>query len=274
MIHLALQTEFSFKKCFLHMSDIHKYVIDGYVGIADLNNTYGHIPLLKESRKHGFKPIFGVRLHVLPDDSDQRVCNTSWIFIAKNDKGLQELYGLVSKAYDQFYYIPKLNESDIMEISDNIFIISSHKSKIVDVDYQALGQGQSAPRYEKQVAIVTNNFPLEKDRDVYELLCGARKNGDGYSYFYSDCTYPQHILSEEEFDIEYGNTAAQGRTHMIAKSCDANILEAEMVTWKGSHDLIASMNMNKVKNWTPEYDSRLAYEIGLIREKGSLITFL
>lgn len=274
MIHLALQTEFSFKKCFLHIGDIHKYVVDGYVGIADLNNTYGHIPLMKQAKKHGFKPIYGVRLHVLPDGSDQRVCNTSWIFIAKNSEGLKEIYQLVSKAYDQFYYVPKLNESDILEITENVIVISSHDAKASTSDFQALGQGQSAPVYDKQIAIVTNNFPLEKDREVYELLCGARKNGDGYSYFYNDCTYPQHILDQEEFDIEYGNKEAQERTHEVAMQCEAKIPEAEMVKWKGSHDLIASMDMKKVKNWTEEYDTRLAYEINLIREKGYTDYFL
>tara|TARA_R110000744_G_C19371578_1_gene562709 strand:- start:11144 stop:13807 length:2664 start_codon:yes stop_codon:yes gene_type:complete len=229
---------------------------------------------MKQAKKHGFKPIYGVRLHVLPDGSDQRVCNTSWIFIAKNSEGLKEIYQLVSKAYDQFYYVPKLNESDILEITENVIVISSHDAKASTSDFQALGQGQSAPVYDKQIAIVTNNFPLEKDREVYELLCGARKNGDGYSYFYNDCTYPQHILDQEEFDIEYGNKEAQERTHEVAMQCEAKIPEAEMVKWKGSHDLIASMDMKKVKNWTEEYDTRLAYEINLIREKGYTDYFL
>lgn len=274
MIHLALQTEFSFKKCFLHIKDIHKYVQDGYVGIADLNNTFGHIQLMKQAKLHKFKPIYGVRLHVLPDSSVQRVCHTSWVFIAKNTKGLKEIYSLVAKAYDQFYYVPKLNESDIMEISDNVIIIASHSSDIAVSDFQAIGQGQSAPTFCKGIAVVTNNFPTIEDREVYELLAGARKNGEGYSYFYNDCTYPQHILTEEEFDIQYGNSAAQGRTHAVAKMCDASIPEAGLVTWEGSHDLIATMNMDKVKDWTPEYDSRLAYEIGLIRDKGYTDYFL
>ncbi|MCP4321360.1 MAG: PHP domain-containing protein, partial [Alteromonadales bacterium] len=129
-MHLALMTEFSFKRSFLHIKDISNYVENGCVGIADLNNTFGHVQLQKQADKHGFKPVFGVRLHVLPDDSVQRVCNTSWIFIAKNAKGLQEIYGLVSKAYDQFYYVPKLNESDILEVSENVIIIASHKDEV------------------------------------------------------------------------------------------------------------------------------------------------
>ena len=39
MINIALMTEFSFKQSFLHMKDIHKYVKNGMVGVADINNT-------------------------------------------------------------------------------------------------------------------------------------------------------------------------------------------------------------------------------------------
>lgn len=275
-MHLALLTEFSFKRSFLHMKDISKYVVNGCVGIADLNNTFGHVHLQQEAEKHGFKPIFGVRLHVLPDDSVQRVCNTSWIFIARNTKGLKEIYNLVAKAYDQFYYIPKLKESDILGISENVVVIATHKDSVyAEVDYQAYGQGYSAPDFGTLVKVDQNHFPSVGDREVYELLCGARKNGTGYSYFFEDCTYPQHILSADEWQAEYDDKSAAGRAYAIAKSCDHfRIPEAEMVKWDGNHNLISAMNMDKVKNWTKEYDSRLNYEISLISEKGYSDYFL
>jgi DNA polymerase III alpha subunit len=273
MIHLALQTEFSFKKCFFPIENINQYVVDGCVGIADLNNTYGHIPLFKQAKKHGFKPIYGVRLHVLPDESKQRVCNTSWIFIAKNNEGLQELYALVGKAYDQFYYIPKLFESDISSISENIIIIATHKSWVT-VDYQAVGQGYYANSFSDHIAIDNNNFAKVEDEEVYQLLAGARKQGSGYSFNFLDQTYPQHILSQVEFITEYKDTLAIKHTKVVANECNANIEPATMVKFKGSKDLFKAMNIDKVANWTPEYDERLAYEIGLIKEKDYVDYFL
>ena len=140
MIHLALQTEYSFKKSFLHIGDVHKYVVDGCVGIADQNNTFGHVPLMKEAEKHGFKPIFGVRLNVLPDDSKQRTANFPWIFIAKNNDGLKELYKLVEKAYDDFYYVPKITFNDIDNISNNVQVIASIQGRTM---FSAAGQGST-----------------------------------------------------------------------------------------------------------------------------------
>ena len=51
MINIALKTEYSFRQCFMPIKDIHKYVINGVVGIADCDNTFGHIPLMKEAKK-------------------------------------------------------------------------------------------------------------------------------------------------------------------------------------------------------------------------------
>lgn len=278
MIHIALKTEFSFKKCLLHIKDIHKYVVEGMVGIADLNNTYGHIPLAKQAEKHGFKPVYGVRLHVLPDDSKQRVCNTSWIFIARNDKGLKEIYALVEKAYEQFYYIPKLNHSDIKSISSNVITISPDEQPMSD--YEAYGQGyQNKPRSSlqgKHIAIDNNFFPKPKDRDVYELLAGARKQGSGYSHFFEDCTYPQHIMNRAEWMAEYDSEASIKTAYIVGTICDASIPKAEMVTWSGSHDIMSLClkGMGKVKYWTQEYEERLMYEINLIKEKDYVDYFL
>jgi DNA polymerase III alpha subunit len=231
------------------------------VGIADLNNTYGHIPLMKQAEKHGFKPIYGVRLHVLPDDSVQRVCNTSWVFIALNNKGLAEIYKLVELAYDNFYYIPKLKRTDINDISDNVLILSN--------------DAMCGPGYfGDQVAMVNNNFPTPADRDVYELLAGARKQGTGYSHNFLDCTYPQHIMSEDEWLAEYKNPGAVNKANDIAKNCNATIPQADMVKWKGNHDLLKAMNFDKVVKWSEEYDIRLEYEIDLIKEKDYTDYFL
>ena len=128
MIHLALQTEFTFKQCFLHMKDISKFA-NGAVGIADLHNTFGHVGLEKESKKHGFKPIYGVRLFCLPDESKQRSASIPWIFLAKNEEGLKEIYQYVDLAWKNFYYIPRLNYSNIKH-TGNVVIISPIESKL------------------------------------------------------------------------------------------------------------------------------------------------
>lgn len=285
MIHLALKTEFSFGKCFMPLDSIHNYVVNGYVGIADINNTYGHIPLSKLAKKHGFNPIYGVRLHVLPDNSEQRTCNSYWVFIAKNNEGLKELYKLVETAYNNFYYIPKLKYSNLKTISYNIIVIPPFKPGHVRYDYIGVGQGCENVEWdiewdERFVAIDDNHFPIEKQREIYELLSGARKNGDSYIYNFETCSYPQHILSEQEFRLEYDFRKIENiikNTYLIAEFCKAEVQTADMVKWSGTHDILSLClkNIGKVgSKWDKTYEDRLAYEINLIKEKNYVDYFL
>ena len=61
MIHIAVRSEYSFKKAFAHIDRIVQLPGDT-IGIADDYNTFGHIPFAKAMEKAGKKPIFGVRL--------------------------------------------------------------------------------------------------------------------------------------------------------------------------------------------------------------------
>lgn len=279
MIHLALQTEFSFKKSFMPIEQIHRFVVGGCVGIADLNSTYGHIPLMKQAKKHGFKPIYGVRLYVLDDDSQQRTANFPWIFIARNEAGLFEINSLVKKAFDQYYYIPRLNTSDIALISDDVFVISP--CKVPYCDLSACGQGYSGD----SIAIDNNNYMTVEDRPIYELMAGSRKNGNSYSFNFSIESYPQHIMPYEEWVAEYGNDTAVQMTYAIAKKCDAKINEATMVKFKHEDKLAVGQSswlwsklnnskmISKVRG-NKKYEDRLSYEIKLIEEKDYVDYFL
>ena len=155
-VNIALKTEYSFRQCFLHLGDIHKYALNGVVGIADLDNTFGHIPLSKEAEKHGFKPIYGVRLRVSRDENRKHRTGQEYTtFLAKTDEGLIALYKLVSVAWDNFYYFPRLFEEDIEDLHEGIINLG--------ITYE-------------------NYFPTPEGRHVYELLAGAQKRGNGYNY--------------------------------------------------------------------------------------------
>lgn len=273
MIHLALQTEFTFKQSYLHMKDIHKYA-NGAVGVADLHNTFAHVGLEKESKKHGFKPIYGVRLYCLPNESKQRSASLPWIFIAKNLDGLQEIHQYVKMAFDNFYYIPRLNYSNIKN-TGNVIIVSPIDSELAH--YVARGQGMPNIGYRSEaVAIVTNNYPELNDEDTYQLLAGARKGqGDEVNHMFNKEVYPQHILTESEWICEYGYPDAVRMTKTIADQIEVfELPKAGMVHWTGTHDLQQFMDFKKVKNWNDEYQARFDREMALIKQKDYTDYFL
>ena len=230
-VNIALKTEYSFRQCFLHMSEIHKYALNGVVGIADYDNTFGHIPLMKEAEKHGFKPIYGVRLRVSSDDNAKRRTGQVYeTFLARTDEGLIALYKLVAKAWDNFYYFPRLFEEDVRTLDSGIICLG--------VTYE-------------------NYFPKPEDRGIYELLAGAQKRGNGYNYKFDNKAGPMHIIPQP-FDS-------------VAEECNASIKQAEMVKWRGDFNLmnLCKQSPKYQKHMDSlEYESRLEYELDLIRDKG------
>jgi len=272
MIHLALKSEYSFKKALLPISEVHKYVVDGYVGIADINNTYGHVSLQLEAKKHGFTPIYGVRLPVVKDGWKLQTCQLYNVFIAKNYEGLKEIYRLTQTAWEQFYYFPRLTNSNLMDISDNVIVIAPSAMG----DYQAVGQGWPIPLRGTPLAIDNNSYANVEDKLPYQLMAGARRQGKGYSYNFEDATYPQHVMSGPDWLAEYDDPLAEANTLLVAKSIEKfDIPRADMVKWTGSHDIRTEclMGIDKVP-WSQEYKDRLDYELELIESKGYVDYFL
>ena len=246
------------------MKDVHEHVVNGVVGVADLNNTFSHVQLEKQAKKHGFKPIYGVRLFTLPDESKQRSAAMPWIYLARNLEGLKEIYQYVSKAYENFFYVPRLNYSDIKN-TGNVIIIPTIEWE--GSPYIAWGQGLSNVSTTKtKVAITTNNYPRPEDEEVYQLLAGAYKRGDDYAYNFNIEVYPQHIMNEGEWLKEYGGAITIDTAYAIAEMIEEfDLPKAGMVHWKGSHDLTQFFNMSKVPEWNETYQMRLG--IRFIRQE-------
>jgi DNA polymerase III alpha subunit len=233
MINIALKTEYSFRQCFMPIRDLHKYVLNGYLGVADYDNTFAHVPLSIEAEKYGFTPIYGVRLRVSAPENARTATSQEYnVFIAKTNKGLTELYKLVSKAYSQFYYFPRLFWQDIENLHPDIYILGS--------------------MYE-------NFFPTADERTEYQLIAGARKFGDGYSYNFNQKADDMRIIPEGNIHLE------------IAKKCTATISKAPMLKFPGRMDLYAKCEIGAKKLGVDlsdtVYSERLEYELTLIHEK-------
>ena len=274
MIHLALKTEFSFRQCFLPIRDVHKYVRHGVVGIADINSTFGHIPLMKEAKKHGFKPIFGVRLTVMPDGADYRTSSTHWIFIAKNNDGLRELYELTSLAFTKFHYIPRIEFSDVEALSNNVIVIPTcdyGQSIGHMISYYPAGAGFDPCMPERAIYIDDNNYGEIDDKDIYELLAGTRPGEDSPIFKFETKTYEQHILSDEAAYAFYGSEAIEKNLLSIAEECSAAIESAPSLVFGGTRTIRGECEegiKRRLLTLSKEYQDRLDYEINLIHEKG------
>jgi DNA polymerase III alpha subunit len=276
MIHLAIQSEYSFKKCFAKIEDIVKIPGDT-VGVADFYNTFAHIPLAKACKVAGKKPIFGVRLTFvdnLKERFDYKGVNV--LLLAKNDSGLIEINKLVSKAWDQFYWFPRLHKDDLKKISTNIFTINLSDTDDECFDFCATNFTTNPKCEPRQgIYIDDNNYINIEDKEVYQLLCGSSKRGDERNYNFSLELEPKHVLSEEEV-IAYFGIDAVIRTHTIAEMCDAEIQHAEMVKFEGKTSIVKECFKTKKYDLlrNKNYKERFNYELGLIESKGYSDYFL
>ena len=250
-MHLTLRTGFSFKKCFLKMEDIHKYADEGYVGIADENNTYGHIFLQREAEKHGFNPIFGVRLGVVERDDKRRNSGLWHVFIATNNQGLRNLYRLVETAWDQFYYTPRIYPDQV----DQPFVVHLNPRELEKYD--------------------DNQYGVAEDKTVYELMAGARKHGSGYRYMFDSRVDPSHILSDYIRGLT-GEDKANMRA--IAEQCIARIPSAEMVKRPSGVDIMTAAEEGALRKGvdleSPEYQERYEKEMDLIHSRNFVDYFM
>jgi DNA-directed DNA polymerase III PolC len=270
MIHLAVRSEFSFKKAFAPINEIIK--LDGdAIGIADDNNTYGHIPFVKAMEKVGKKAILGVRLTVVEHLKERfEYKGKAVILLARNNDGLKEIYKLTSLAWEQFYYIPRISVNDFNKISDNIIKINGNDTSDLEFDYTAINfNTPDKIKSSESVYIDDNRFLKQSDRDVYELMAGSSKRGDGRSYsFETDCD-PLHVLSEEEVTAYFGY-ASMLNTHLVAEECNANLEKADMVKYTGRDNIVSMcIKSSKIDLLNDKkYNDRYNYEIDLIKSKG------
>jgi DNA-directed DNA polymerase III PolC len=286
LVNLALRTEYSFRETYgfakLLPEELSVY---GCVGIADINNTFGHYYLEKECKKNNTKPIFGTRLSVWPNlEKTREYIGPEYIFLAKNKIGLEEIYLLIRDAYVNFYYAPRLDIDSVRNLSENVIVIAENFFDDERIDYIALtpttplkiSKIESIPK----VYISNNAFTTADQKMLYEILAGSRKDGkDGFVHKFDSKVHPRHILSSEEHFQMWGREDAIENSYIIADSIERfEIPSAPMVKYDGEltiQKMCLDGALSKgVSLFNEEYAERLDYELNLIEEKGYTDYFL
>lgn len=269
MINLALRTEFSFQKTYGFIEDVIK-TDNEYIGIADINNTFSHFYLNKLCKEQDKKPIFGVRLMVVKTP-EERIpprgqFGPEYIFIAKNYEGLKEIYKLVERSYECFYYRAHIGLVDVWQLSENVIVIAPHFELDERIDYIGVCNITSPIALASDIpkVAINNNWMVKPDDwEVYELFAGKRK--------VEKYTFPQYILSTKEWMFYYNNQEAVENTHVIAEMCNVEFPHAEPVIYKGEGRFKTLCRKGAKEKGIdlkdPVYKARFKMELDLIKEK-------
>lgn len=275
------RTEFTFKAVYGHLDQVAaKCARLGSVGgIADMNNTFGHIRWRKACKKAGIKPIYGVRLPVVEDLElrERRYAFNYMTLIAKNQEGLQEIYWLVDQAHLQFYYRPRISYQQINETTDNVIVLGGVAPNWDIITREVYHELSNQTPYSQRniskiaVACIDNFYPEATDKIIYEPFADDRLR--------ETKSYPLHILTKEEWIAEFpGRQDALENLQSISDECNVELPNAPMVSYIGDDnidDWCAKGAIEKGLNIQDgEYGERYKREMDLIHEKDYVDYFL
>jgi DNA polymerase III alpha subunit len=236
MIHLRLHTEFSFRRAYGRVEDVLKVAGGAAAAITDYG-TWGHVAWSKACKKAGVRPIFGAEISVVADARVREKQPAAGVcLLARDAAGLEELYGLVSRANgpDCFYYFPRLDYRDINAISEHVYVLAGpgtlmDRLAVRQTTYLMLtptnaswNRRSMANSAFPKVVCCDNIFPLPDDQAVYEILAQRDKVTRATA---------MHILDEDALRLAVPEADDECflNTERIASDCKAVLPVAENI---------------------------------------------
>lgn len=200
---MRVRTGYSFKVAVGHLGEVMSRLQEiGWkvAPISDRISTFGFTKWTKLAKKEGLRPIYGVELPVVPQLGAKKPVTDAWTFFAKDD--LMSIHKLIEIATGNPGREPMLSYEDALA-AKGVIKITGERVLLDEISPKAkdlfIGLSPSTPRglYAeakkrkfKFIATSDNYFPRATDKEFYRVALGRRSNNQ---------TYPQHLLSDEEW---------------------------------------------------------------------------
>jgi DNA polymerase III alpha subunit len=243
MIHLRLRTEYSLGAAYGRVEQVLAAAGGSAAGMTD-NGTWGHVNFAKAAEKLGIKPLFGVEVAVVPDlTKRERQPTALMALLARSTAGLSEMYQLMSRANENFYYAARLDYVAINNVSSELIVLSGVNADLDRLKMRPnvyLEYSPSAPLWNKRIAKLKgyskvvccdNVYPSVEDRQPYEILAFRNRK---------DRTTAMHITDEDELRMLIPEATDEDfmNNERIAAECDAKLPKAQMVRFPNPRPLL------------------------------------
>lgn len=278
MIYLKTRTEFSFGLAFGRYKDC--LIGKDAQAITDINSTFGHWKWQKLCDKKDIKPILGVELGVYESfESKSRYPNNFVTLLAKNVKGLKQIYEILTKATDDFFYQPRTHIDTIIDVGEleNVIVLSGVNPNLLAM--------RNIPNFYVEVSPSSNQriINLAKEMDLpFVATCENRlarveqKNVYQIAFKAEIKPVAQWLLSDDEWrcwtdHLDVNQDECLSNTYLVADLCDARIPMAENVKPKTDTNLfqlcIQGAKKKGIDLTDPIYKDRMDYELKMIQQK-------
>jgi DNA-directed DNA polymerase III PolC len=278
---MRVRTGYSFKVAVGHLPEVIERIKEvGWTTapISDRCSTYSFRLWDEMAKKAGLRPIFGVELGVVERLGDKRPSPDYWAFFAKD--ALRPLNELINKATANARE-PLLTYRQALE-ADGLIKISGDSTRVDLIDGMpsdfAVGISPATPRAIVTIAVAkglpliatsSNYFTRAVDKEFYRVALG--KNS-------SSRTYPQHVLSDEEWMAACQHLA--GRERLTEALGNRDAAEAMCLAELGKATLLTPAKPKTLRQMCLDggvklncdltrtvYRERLDKELRLIAEK-------
>lgn len=273
---MRVRTGYSFKTAVGHVPEVVARIKEiGWTvaPITDRMSTYGYVNWTKAAEETGLRPIYGVELPVCLALGERKPIYDWWTFIAISE--LEPLNRLVYQA--------TLNKGltyEQAQAARGLVRIVGERANLGAVRpaadlYMALSPSLPRGLYRaareaghKFIATSDNYYTNAGDGELYKVALGFRA---------STQTYPQHILSDEEWIASAGYASADDKAdamknrRAVVEQCWAKLTTAFLFHPKVKKTLRRMCEDGakklKVDIKSGVYRERLDRELGLIKEK-------
>jgi DNA polymerase III, alpha subunit len=271
MIQLRVRTEYSFGQTYAPLDRVMarlKAIGCTAAGMVD-STTWGHVEWVKACTKAGIQPLLGVQCIVTEANG---LAPTRMWFLAKSTKGLGELYRAFSFAHtNRLGPHPRMTRYDVRAMSEEILKFAgdvtdgqwlSEIGAYLDLNPTSLVLNAeklriAAGHQDLLVYTSDNAYAFPEDAAIFECISRAGLR-----------TTPQYVLETFPMDC--------AATRTIAKACEGLALpKAPMISVPGDLTALCRKGIKTRKmKWTKEYETRLVYELDLIKSKNYESYFL
>ena len=128
-IHLQVKSHFSINKGLPKVEDIVDKAIEKNmpsVALTDKNSFFGLVKFYKYAIEKGIKPLCGIEI----DLNQNEISNSNILLLAKNKKGLEQLFKISTKYFSRDNQGANKLEKSILEAPDNLVCIYSARENL------------------------------------------------------------------------------------------------------------------------------------------------
>jgi len=221
------------------------------IALTEHGNVSSHVKLERAAREAGIKPIFGCELYCETGDPSGRYKHHLTV-LAMNEKGLSNLYRVVSQSWENFYYKPTTTGEMLAENSEGLIVLSGCLGgRLATALLGGKGEEEHAPDLKAAMRVASRFREVFGDRYYLEIqphptLEKQKVYNQNLAHLSRRLRIPLVVTG----DVHYPHPDDQDIypvLHAIDRGGRNNTVESQSQSWE--YDILLAHQPTKTLHW-------------------------